>query len=184
MATINYVIRDALETDLDACLSLDASYSTDYVWKMNVNAEADSWNVRFQRERLPRTVEHTYPADADQLQFALHSDMGFLVAADKENPELILGYLIVAYDALHSIGRVQGLLVSRLYRQLGIGTRLLGVTRKWAAEQGASQLVIETRTKNYPAIVFLQNRGFTFCGFNDQYYRDQDIALFFGQGLR
>jgi ribosomal protein S18 acetylase RimI-like enzyme len=184
MTAINYVIRDALETDLDACLSLDASYSTDYVWKMNLAAEADSLTVRFQRERLPRTVEAASPADADQLTFALRSDIGFVVAADKENPEFIIGYLIVGYDALHAIGRVQGLLVSRLYRQLGIGTRLLGVARKWAAEQGAAQLVVETRTKNYPAITFLQNRGFTFCGFNDQYYRDQDIAIFFGQGLR
>jgi ribosomal protein S18 acetylase RimI-like enzyme len=184
MTSVNFVIRDAVESDLDGCLALDTSYSTDYVWKMNVSSAADNWNIHFQRERLPRTVEFNYPSNPHLLETALRGDMGFLVAASKDEPGFILGYMIVGFEELHSIARVQGLLVSKPYRTLGIGTRLLAVARKWALEHSASQLIVETRTKNYPAITFLQNRGFVFCGFNDQYYRDHDIAFFLGQVLR
>jgi hypothetical protein len=33
--------------------------------------------------------------------------------------------------------------------------------------------------KNYPAIHFAYKLGFEFSGYNDQYYRDQEIAIFF-----
>jgi hypothetical protein len=39
------------------------------------------------------------------------------------------------------------------------------------------------QTKNYPAIQFARAQGFVFCGFNDHYYMNQDIALFFGRGV-
>ena len=44
--------------------------------------------------------------------------------------------------------------------------------------------MFETQTKNYPAICFYRKHRFVFCGFNDRYYTNQDIALFFAQSLR
>jgi ribosomal protein S18 acetylase RimI-like enzyme len=44
--------------------------------------------------------------------------------------------------------------------------------------------MLETQTKNHPAICFYRKHGFVFCGFNDRYYTNQDIALFFAQNLR
>ena len=35
------------------------------------------------------------------------------------------------------------------------------------------------QSKNFPAISFLQKHGFKFSGYNERYYRNQDIALYF-----
>ena len=50
--------------------------------------------------------------------------------------------------------------------------------------QNLRRLIVETQTKNYPAIQFLLKRGLVFCGYNDLFYPNQDIAIFFGQNLR
>jgi hypothetical protein len=39
------------------------------------------------------------------------------------------------------------------------------------------------QSKKYPAICFLEKNGFDFCGYNERFYRNQDIALYFGRGL-
>jgi len=56
--------------------------------------------------------------------------------------------------------------------------------RQWAWEQKLQTILVEATTKNYPALCFYQKLGFQFCGFNDHYYINQDIALFFVQRLR
>jgi hypothetical protein len=38
--------------------------------------------------------------------------------------------------------------------------------------------------KNYPAICLAQKLGFDLCGYNDRYFANQDIALFFAKNLR
>ena len=79
--------------------------------------------------------------------------------------------------------RLDGELLGR-YRRQGIGTALMRHARQWAREQGLQMLLAEATTKNYPALCFYQKLGFQFCGFNDHYYTNQDIALFFVQSLR
>ena len=44
--------------------------------------------------------------------------------------------------------------------------------------------MLDTPTKDYPAICFYQKHGFAFCGFNDQLYPNHDIALLFALSLR
>jgi hypothetical protein len=45
-------------------------------------------------------------------------------------------------------------------------------------------VTLETQTKNYPGILFSQANGMVFCGFNDRYFSNGDIAVFFSQTLR
>jgi ribosomal protein S18 acetylase RimI-like enzyme len=82
------------------------------------------------------------------------------------------------------MGRVVNVAVDRGYRRRGIGRALMRHARQWAREQGLRLLQVEATTKNYPALCFYQKLGFQFCGFNDHYYLNQDIALFFVQLLR
>jgi ribosomal protein S18 acetylase RimI-like enzyme len=56
--------------------------------------------------------------------------------------------------------------------------------RKWARKRGLRSIQAEATTKNYPALCFYQKLGFQFCGYNDSYYANQDIALFFVLALR
>jgi ribosomal protein S18 acetylase RimI-like enzyme len=74
--------------------------------------------------------------------------------------------------------------VDRDYRRRKIGTTLLKHARQWAKEQGLQGLALEATTKNYPALCLYEKLGFRFCGFNDHYYPNQDIALFFVQMIR
>jgi ribosomal protein S18 acetylase RimI-like enzyme len=191
--TFRFLIRDGLENDIAACLNLDGSYSTDYVWQMTFQDDLQNYTATFKTERLPRAMEVDYALSKRRLQLALPESQCFLVAsgraADEAESEILaepetLGFLVMSYDPMHEIARVQDLVVSRIFRRRRIGTRLLRIARQWAKEQNARQFTIETQTKNYPAILFCQNSGLTFCGFNDQYFPNQDIAVFFGQALR
>ncbi len=180
---IGFVIRDGLETDIPACLSLDHHYETEFVWQMNIEERAGHWSIAFNPQRLPRTLEALYEADEHRLRFALSHEQCFLVAVAKDSPE-ILGYMTMRNDPVYRTAWIQDVVVSSPYRRRRIGTRLVNIARQWAKEHDLSQLTIENNTQNYPGIAFCQQLGFKFCGFNDQYFPNQDIAIFFSQSLR
>lgn len=181
--TFGFVIRDGLAQDIPACLALNSTYETEYVWQMSVQQEASMKRITFATERLPRIMEVDHGHNENRLRLALADDLCFLVAAERESGGL-LGYLTMRSDPSHSIALIQDIVVNRPFRRRKMGTRLVKVARQWALEKGLSQITIETQTKNYPAIMFCQACGFNFCGFNDQYFRNQDIAVFFWQSLR
>jgi RimJ/RimL family protein N-acetyltransferase len=54
----------------------------------------------------------------------------------------------------------------------------------WALQRGARRIVLEMQSKNHPYIRLAQKFGYEFCGYNDQYYPTQDVALFFGRALK
>jgi ribosomal protein S18 acetylase RimI-like enzyme len=88
---------------------------------------------------------------------------------------------------LHTIklarGWVKDLAVVTPYRRQGIGSELVRAALRWGRERALRSVLAETQTKNYPAICFCRKHGFVFCGFIDQYYPNQDIAVFFARGL-
>ena len=181
---LNFLIRDGLEADITPCLLLEHEYETDFVWQMHIHSEEEQqWEILFKRDRLPRTVTMALEPNEPRLRAALPGDQCFLVAAERDSSD-ILGYLAMYNDSGHRLGLIHDLLVSTPYRRHGIGTRLVNVARQWAKERQLSRLLIETQTKNYPGITFCQQNGFSFCGFNDRYFPNQDIALFFSISLR
>ncbi len=177
-----FLIRDGSEHDIPDCLALDHSYTTDIVWQMSVS-DAAGWDISFKPQRLPRTLETHFVPDEARLQAALPPDQCFLVAIAKPEP-ILLGYLTLRANLPHRIALVQDIVVSRPYRRAKIGTRLLSAARQWAKEHQLNTLCAENQTKNYPATQFLQSAGLHFCGYNDHYFPDQDIAVFFSQSLR
>jgi len=52
-----------------------------------------------------------------------------------------------------------------------------------AQQQGLSQAMTVIQSKNFPAIKFLERNGFAFCGYNERFYRNLDIGLYFARGL-
>jgi ribosomal protein S18 acetylase RimI-like enzyme len=108
-------------------------------------------------------------------------DEGFFVA---EVDGQVCGYVDLLMQPWQHQGWIANLAVDRAYRQRGIGTALMRQARQWAWEQGLHVIMAEATTKNYPALCFYQKLGFRFCGFNDHYYPNQDIALFFVNALR
>lgn len=175
------IIRPATMADIDGCRSVIHDYLTDHVWQMKVQESGPHVGITFQEVRLPRHMKATYPRDLDQLAEDLQRDEGFFVAeVDGE----VRGYVDVIAVPWQGMVLVVSLAVDQDYRRRGIGTALMHRARQWAVEQGAGAILSEMTTKNYPAISFYRKLGFQFCGFNDHYYTNQDIALFFVQMFR
>ena len=178
-------IRDGDAEDIQKCLQLDHSYETEYVWQMQIRHEdyRDERNITLKLERLPRFIEIDYPANQARLDLITQVNHCFLVAFNKHTLE-IYGYLTMFHDQAHQLGQVLDIVVTREYRHQQIGSRLINVAHIWAKAHEISRMIIETQTKNYPAISFCQKNGFSFCGFNDHYFPNQDIAVFFSQSVR
>jgi ribosomal protein S18 acetylase RimI-like enzyme len=72
------------------------------------------------------------------------------------------------------------LVVAGRLRRQGIGSALVLAAQDWVANHSKSRrLVFAMQPKNFPAINLSQKLGFDFCGYNDHYYPNQDIAIFF-----
>jgi ribosomal protein S18 acetylase RimI-like enzyme len=175
------IVRLATLADLNWCLGFDRASTTDHVWQMKVDDTESEVGVTFQVVRLPRTMRAEYPRGADQMIEDWQRQVGFLVAeVDGE----VRGYVDLLSQPWQGMGWVANLAVEPTYRRRGIATALVRHAGQWAKGQGLQGIVVEATTKNYPAICLYQKLGFKFCGFNDHYYPNQDIALFFVQTLR
>ena len=174
-------VRAATLADLNACLSLDHNCVTDHVWQMKAQRSSSRVEVAFEIVRLPRRMRVEYPRDLEQLVEDWQRGEGFFVAeVDGE----VRGYTDVIAQPRQQIGWVRNLAVDRGHRRRRIGAALLRHAYQWSKEQGLNAILLEATTKNYPALCLYQKLGFQFCGFNDHYYANQDIALFFVQLLR
>ena len=176
-----FVVREATENDLPACLQLDLSYETEYVWQMDVRDEEGTIAVGFRTVRLPRLMRVVYPREPAGLTIAWQKRDCFLVA---ETSGVVRGYIVMRVDAGRTNAWVSDLAVGRAWRRQKIGSALLAEAYRWAQKAKLPRLTVETQTKNYPGISFCQKHGLFFCGFNDRYYANHDIALFFAQNVR
>lgn len=176
------IIRDAIADDIPHCLELDHSYQTDFVWKTTLNAENNTWLCQLQEERLPRSMEAQHTPHPQRLKHALQPQHCYLVASYSDGS--ILGYLVMLNDPFEGLGVVKDVVVDAPFRRRGIGARLMRIARQWAVAHQIQRILAETQTKNHPTIQLYQRTGYTFCGFNDHYYANQDIAVFFCQQTR
>jgi ribosomal protein S18 acetylase RimI-like enzyme len=174
------IVRPADLTDLKACLEIDHSYVTSHVWQMEESEAPGELTVIFRTARLPRSMRVKYPKDYDNLLESWRRGECFLVA---EEGDVVRGYLDMSVQPWNLTGRVANLAVARDHRRKGAGTALLQKAVEWSRQRGLRRLMLEIQTKNYPAICFCQKNGFAFCGFNDRYYTNQDIALFFARSI-
>jgi ribosomal-protein-alanine N-acetyltransferase len=166
-------------TDLNSCYQMNASYSTDYVWQMQTRQAERRTDVRFDTVRLPRSMQVEYPRSMDELVDHWNLDACFLVVRNGDDE--IIGFVDAQPQLEQGLLWVFNLVVDKNFRQQGIGTVLLKSARQWAMQHQLNKLMLEVQTKNHPAISFAQKHGFRFCGFNERYYPNGDIALFFYQ---
>jgi GNAT superfamily N-acetyltransferase len=174
-------IRSAIKTDLARCLLLDPAYDTDYVWQMERKPLEGQVSVMFRTVKLPRSMRVAYPRDQRALQAGWQSCDALLVAEDATGS--LVGYAALAKRAPQATLMVHDLIVTKPLRRTGIASALLKAAARWGSELQLRWLMLEVQTKNYPAIGFCEKHGLSFCGYNDHYFANQDIALFFAQAL-
>jgi ribosomal protein S18 acetylase RimI-like enzyme len=173
-------VRQAISSDIPDLVKLDRDYSSDHVWQMGVSRGPDEIGVVFREVRLPRPMRVNYPRDPARLPDEWTRLPALLVA---EAGEARLGYLGMTLGPAADAGWVCDLVVGSLHRRQGVGTQLLAYARDWCRQRKLSALFLEMQSKNFPAISLARKLGFTYAGYSDRYYTDQDIALFFSTGV-
>ena len=175
------LVRPAIAGDLDAIAAIDSSFSTDYVWQMELLEDDRLTQASFREVRLPRTMRVAPSRSLEQLA-ARWSALPLFIVAESERH--VRGVLAVSEGTLPKTALVTDCVVDRRFRRRGIGTALLSSAIDWVAKSGMHQVTVETQSKNFPAIAFCRKRGLVFCGYNECYYPNQDIALFFGMTIK
>jgi len=174
-------IRPAIATDIHALMSLEHNYSTDVVWQMDFRQEAHKVSIVFREIRLPRSAQVMYPRDHQTLADNWTQRDGLLVAEMESN---VVGYVSLVQNSLLQATWVTDLAVKRSLRRQGIGSALVISAQEWAVKNNSRRLILEMQPKNHPAIQLAKKLGYELCGYNDHYFANQDIALFFSKWLR
>jgi GNAT superfamily N-acetyltransferase len=175
-------VRAVTQEDLPSLAALDPGYSTDYVWQMDMREDPDrSIHVSFRPVRLPRPMRVATAHDPERLADGWNRRACFLVA---EQDGHLKGYLNLTLATERETAWVADCVVERRFRRSGVGSVLLASAAQWARVNRLKRLILEMQSKNYPGICFAQKHGLTFCGYNDRYYPNQDVALFFGMVLK
>jgi ribosomal protein S18 acetylase RimI-like enzyme len=172
-------IRPAVLQDFGQLLNLDHSYQTSYVWQMDRTLEEGQISLLFREIRLPRNVRVEYPHSPKFLTQTLPQATLLVATLDS----LPVGYVSVVEHLAPNSSWVTDLVVDEKSRRKGIGTALLMAAQEWTTQKNLKRIILEMQSKNYPAIRFALKLGYEFCGYNDHYYSNRDIALFFARLL-
>ncbi len=172
----NLIIRPIALADFSYLAEIDHSYHTDYVWQMDIKTLKHEIGISFREVHLPRSMRVEYPKDITFFVKDLKDRSGFFIA--ELNDELV-GYINLSRANNPELIHVIDLVVVRRLRRHGIGSALLGEAQAWALQEKVKHLILDMQSKNHPAICMANKSGFEFCGYNDHYYVNNDIALFF-----
>ncbi len=176
-----FEIRPASPHDLTRLMAMDHSCLSDYVWQLELRRDPGQITSSFREVRLPRTVTVNYPRDPMALSEQWSKRDGLLVATEEAIP---VGYLGMMEERTSALTRVTDIVVSPDRRRQGVASSLLTAAQAWAMDRGSQRMILEMQSKNHPCIRLAQKFGYEFCGYNDQYYPTQDVALFFGRALK
>jgi GNAT superfamily N-acetyltransferase len=176
-------VRPATLEDLPHLSAFDHGYSTDYVWQMELRDDASTGEIHaaFRPVRLPRPMRVNVAREPERLADEWNRRVCFLVA---EQDGVVKGYLNLVLAPAADTGWVAECVVERRFRRAGVGSVLLAAGAQWSRANRLKRLILEMQSKNYPAICFAQKHGLAFCGYNDRYYPNQDVALYFGMALK
>lgn len=175
-------IRPAAASDLPEIAKIEHTYQSLYVWQMDRSVEEGQIVVNFRLTRLPRPVRVEYSGSQpliNEQNWARYQAV--FVAAIAQIP---VGYIGLSEQFISKTLWVTDCAVREDMRRKGIGTALVLAAQEWAAEKGFRKVILEAQSKNYPAIQMARKLGYEFCGYNDHYFANQDIALFYSRPLR
>jgi ribosomal protein S18 acetylase RimI-like enzyme len=175
-------IRPAVAADIPALAALDHRYTTEYVWQMELNQDREQGEIAisFRQMRLPRQVRVDYPRLPLRPEDGWTRSSGLLVGMLDERP---VAYIGLSLDRLPGSAWITDLVVDRSHRRQGIGGALALAGGEWAVHNDRYSLVMEMQPKNHPAIQLASKLGFEFCGYNDTYYPNREIGIFFYKAL-
>jgi GNAT superfamily N-acetyltransferase len=176
-----FEIRLASVADIPRLTALDHSCTSDYVWQLELRREPGQAAASFREVRLPRSIEVRYPRDPSTLSEEWTRRDVVLVAVEEGEP---IGYTCAVVEYSAAVAWITDLVVAPPHRRKGAASALLSALQTWAVARDIRRLILEMQSKNQAYIRLAQKFGYEFCGYNDQYYPTQDVALFFGKAIK
>jgi ribosomal protein S18 acetylase RimI-like enzyme len=95
-----------------------------------------------------------------------------------------VGYIAVEECISPKTAWITDLVVDVEARRKGIASALVLAAQEWGRRRRNRRVILEMQSKNFAGARLASKLGFEFCGYNDHFYSNQDIALFFAQYLR
>lgn len=169
-------IRPAIQDDLVDMIKIDHSYRTDHILKMELIQEDNSIRVEFRNTRLPREMKINYPRNEEDLITSWNKCTLILVGRIKGK---IVSYIGIEEFRSSGIVKVVDIVVTTTNRRQGIASGLLLATENWASKHSNGIIVLEMQIKNNPMINLSRKLGYSFCGFQNNYFLNHDLGLFF-----
>jgi len=175
------LVRPAVSPDIENLSRFDHSVRTSKVWQMNQGVGVAEIQTGFKETDLPRKMRIKYPRSPEALLNRWKDYSTILVGCIDHVP---VGYITLSMMFALKMVWVRNLVVEEQWRSKGIATTLIRAATDWALARNIDRMTIEMSSKNYPAICLVKKLGFEYSGFNDNYFANNDLAIFFARFLR
>lgn len=174
-------VRAAVSPDFSILTAFDHSIRTERVWQLDHYGENGNESVNFREIRLPRPIRVEYPYPSGSLLERSKLLSIVLLACMEDVP---IGYIGITTNQAVSNTWIKELVVHERWRRRGFASALIKASHDWSLERGIQRISLEMSSKNFPAIALARKLSFEFCGYDEYYYPNNDIALFFVKFLR
>jgi ribosomal protein S18 acetylase RimI-like enzyme len=174
-------IRPAVISDLPLLTNLEHHYQTNRVWQMERSVTDDQVKVQFREISLPRSIRVEYPHQPNLTTTGNNTYSVVLVALMNNAP---VGYISIWEQLASNAAWIRDLAVREPNRRRGVASALVLAGEDWASRKRMKRVIIEMQSKNYPGIQLVRKLGFEFCGYNDNYFENQDIAILFSRPIK
>lgn len=162
------------KTDKNWLLDFDASFSSDFVYRVNFKGIS----VEIIKEKLEKPFDKIYCLKEIE-RAAQKSDYCVVVECNNE----IHGLAYADFEKWNKSVLLQGIFVSPTSKGKGIGKTLLNEILEFAKSVDSDRIRLETQNTNVPAIEFYLKNGFHFCGLDNSLYDENlfpgEIAFYF-----
>lgn len=161
--------------------AMNLSFESNYVWKTQMLESLDMFESSFQRIRLPKTIQVSFQAYCPgNLEALIHRRE--ILSVRYENK--VIGYARLEQDETVNrlVLKTGGIMPE--YRNKGVGGVLLERITNIARHNNIPSIVCMLQAKNDPAIRFLLARGFVFSGYQEFFFQNMEIGLFFSKNVR
>ena len=174
-------IRPASVSDLPLLSNLEHHYQTNRVWQMERSVTDEQVRIQFREISLPRSIRVEYPHQLN-LVHGDHREYSVLLTAILNNTPV--GYISIWEQLASGAAWIRDLVVCEKNRRQGIASGLILAGQDWASRKRYKRMIIEMQSKNYPGFQMAKKLGFEFCGYHDNYFDNQDIAILFSKPIK